>query len=235
MKDNTILSNVSLRENVFLTRVYAWMTAGLFLTALLAWAFAQSEMLMRYVVANPIFLIGVVIAEFASVIFLSSRLERMHTGTAIGCFLLYSALTGITFSSIVVAYAGTDIISKAFVTAAAVFLGASIYGMFTKRQIRRWSQMLFGALFALIIATLMNLIFRSSMLDFGISIFGIVLFVGLTAWDANKIANLNRAYGSSMTSEELTKVSILGALDLYLDFINIFLYLVRIFARSRDN
>lgn len=235
MKDTTILRNVSLRESVFLTRVYAWMAAGLGLTAVLAWAFAQSEAFMKFLVTNPIFFIGIIVAELGAVIFLSARVERMSSATAIGCFLLYSALTGITFSTIVVAYAGTDIISKAFVSAAAVFAGASIYGVFTKREIRRWGNMLFGALFGIIIASLLNIIFKSSLIDFGISIGGVIIFTGLTAWDTNKIVRLNRAYGDSMTTEELTKISIMGALDLYLDFINIFLYLVKLFARSRDN
>ena len=235
MRDNTILRNVYARESVFLARVYAWMTAGLGLTAVLAWAFAQSEALMKYLVTNPIFFFGIIVAELVSVIFLSTRVERMSSGTAIGCFLLYSALTGISFSTIVVAYAGTDIISKAFISAAAVFLGASVYGTFTKREIKRWGSILFGAIFGIIIASLLNFIFKSTLLDFGISIAGVLLFTGLTAWDTNKIVRLNRAYGDSMTTEELTKISIMGALDLYLDFINIFLYLVKLFARSRDN
>lgn len=235
MRDNTFSESISFRENALLTRVYGWMAGGLGLTALIAWAFAQSEVLMRYVVANPIFLIAIIIGEFAAVITLSGRIERLQKGTAIACFLIYSALTGITFSSLVVAYTGTDIISKAFISAAAVFIGSSLYGIFTKKNIRRWSQLLFGALFGMIIAMAMNLFFRSSMLDLGISVAGVVLFTGLAAWDTNKIVSLNRYYGDSLTDDEMTKLSIMGALDLYLDFINIFLYLVKLFARSRDN
>lgn len=235
MKDRTALGNVSLRENVFLTRVYTWMAIGLGLTAVIAWLFAQSEFLMRYIVANPFVLIAIIAVELISVIMLSSRVERLKTGTAIGCFMVYAGLTGVTFSSLVVLYAGTDIISKAFISAAAVFVGASLYGVLSKRDIRRWGQILFGALIGLIIATLMNLLFKSSAIDYAISIGGVVIFTLLTAWDTNKIVAINRSYGPSMTEEELTKISIIGALDLYLDFINIFLYLLRLFARSRDN
>lgn len=235
MKDRTVLGNVSLRENVFLTRVYTWMAIGLGLTAVIAWLFAQSEFLMRYIVANPFVLIAIIAVELISVIMLSSRVERLKTGTAIGCFMVYAGLTGVTFSSLVVLYAGTDIISKAFISAAAVFVGASLYGVLSKRDIRRWGQILFGALIGLIIATLMNLLFKSSAIDYAISIGGVVIFTLLTAWDTNKIVAINRSYGPSMTEEELTKISIIGALDLYLDFINIFLYLLRLFARSRDN
>ncbi|MBO5770766.1 MAG: Bax inhibitor-1/YccA family protein [Spirochaetales bacterium] len=235
MKDNSVLGNISLRENVFLTRVYSWMVVGLGLTGLMAWLFAQSEYLMRFVVSNPITIIGIVVAEFAVVIILGVRIKKLSTGGAIACFLAYSCLTGITFSSLIVVYAGTDIISKAFFSACGVFVGASLYGTFTKRNLRKWTQMLFAGMVGILVALLINLFLRSSALDLAISIFGVLMFTLITAWDTKKIVSINRAYGDSMTEEELTKISIVGALDLYLDFINIFLYLVKLFAKSRDN
>lgn len=232
-KKTIILRDVKVRENLLMKNVYLWMTLGLAITAAVSFGVSQSVTLIRFVLLNPLVTIAVFVAQIVLVIMLSGRVERLSKGAAIGIFLGYSALTGVTLSSIFIAYTGTSILT-AFISAMAVFAGGAIYGAVTKKSLKSWGGFLTMGLFGLIIASLVNLIFPSSMLNLLVSVVGVVLFTGLTAWDSQRIADMNAQFGQDMTSEELTKIGILGALDLYLDFINIFLYLVRIFGRS-DN
>ena len=232
-KKTIVLKDVKLRENALMKNVYLWMTLGLAITAATSFGVSQSVAMIRFFLLNPIVTIAVFIAQIVLVIMLSGRVERLSKGAAIGIFIGYSALTGITLSSIFIAYTGTSILT-AFISALAVFAGGAIYGAVTKKSLKSWGAFLSMGLFGLIIASLVNLIFPSSMLNMLVSVVGVVLFTGLTAWDSQRIADMNALFGQDMTSEELTKIGILGALDLYLDFINIFLYLVRIFGRS-DN
>ena len=232
-KKSIVLRDVKLRENALMKNVYLWMILGLAITAGVSFAVSQSITLMRYILLNPFVTIAVFIAQIVLVMVLSGRVERLSTGAAIALFLGYSALTGVTLSSIFLAYTGTSI-AVAFVSALSVFAGGAIYGAVTKKSLKSWGGFLMMGLFGLIIASLLNMLFASSGLNFLVSIVGVVLFTGLTAWDSQRIADMNAQYGQDMTNEELTKIGILGALDLYLDFINIFLYLVRIFGRS-DN
>ncbi len=228
-----MLHDVKARENVLLRNVYLWMLAGLGVTAAVSYLASNSAAVLRYITLNPVGTIVLVIAELAVVFVLSGRIESLRTGTAIALFLGYSALTGLALSSVFLAYTGTTI-TMAFVAAMLAFAGAAAWGTFTKRDIRGWGQYMFMALFGILAASLLNLLFRSSAFDFLICLVGVALFTGLTAWDARKVAEMNWSYGTQMTSEELTKVGILGALELYLDFLNIFLYLLRLFSRS-DN
>ena len=232
-KKSIVLRDVKLRENALMKNVYLWMILGLAITAGVSFAVSQSITLMRYILLNPFATIAIFIAQIVLVMVLSGRVERLSTGAAIALFLGYSALTGVTLSSIFLAYTGTSI-AVAFVSALSVFAGGAIYGAVTKKSLKSWGGFLMMGLFGLIIASLLNMLFASSGLNFLVSIVGVVLFTGLTAWDSQRIADMNAQYGQDMTNEELTKIGILGALDLYLDFINIFLYLVRIFGRS-DN
>lgn len=232
-KKAIVLRDVRLRENALMKNVYLWMILGLAVTAGISFAVSQSITLMRFVLLNPLVTIGIFIAQIVLVVMLSGRVERLRTGSAIALFLGYSALTGVTLSSIFLAYTGTSI-AIAFVSALSVFAGGAIYGAVTKKSLKSWGGFLTMGLFGLIVASFINLLFASSGLNFLVSIVGVVLFTGLTAWDSQRIADMNAQFGQDMTNEELTKIGILGALDLYLDFINIFLYLVRIFGRS-DN
>ena len=228
-----ILRDVKLRENALMKNVYLWMILGLAVTAGIAFFVSTSEAALRFIFLNPIVTIAIFIAQLVLVMVLSGRVERLSTGAAVGTFLGYSALTGVTLSSIFLAYTGTSI-AIAFVSALSVFAGGAIYGAVTKKSLKSWGGFLTMGLFGLIVASFINLLFASSGLNFLVSIVGVVLFTGLTAWDSQRIADMNAQFGQDMTNEELTKIGILGALDLYLDFINIFLYLVRIFGRS-DN
>ncbi len=232
-KKSIVLRDVKVRENALMKNVYLWMILGLAVTAGVSFAVSQSVTLMRFVLLNPLVTIGVFVAQIILVIMLSGRVERLRTGTAISLFIGYSALTGVTLSSIFLAFTGTSI-AISFVSALSVFAAGAIYGAVTKKNLRSWGGFLTMGLFGLVIASLINMFFASSGLNFLVSIVGVVLFTALTAWDSQRIADMNAQYGQEMTSEELTKIGILGALDLYLDFINIFLYLLRIFGRS-DN
>ncbi len=222
------------RESVFLKRVYLWMSLGLILTAAVALITASIPGVVDFILQRPMTLLVVAILEIAVVMVLAMRIEKMKSSTAIVCFLLYSVLTGITFSILLVAYAGTTVIPKAFFSASSIFIAASIYGAFTKKAINRWTKWLFMGLIGLVIASVVNLLFSWSWLDFGISVFGVVIFTLLVMWDTKKLVAINASYGDMMLKSELTKISIMGALDLYLDFINIFMYLIRIFGRQRD-
>ena len=229
-----VLNNVGRRENVFLTRVYLKMTGALVLTALVAYLVSMSAQLMHYVVLNPISMVILAIAQIGLVIYLSSRVEHMSKSAASLCFAGYAVLTGVTFSTIFTVYVGTGVITKAFVSSAIVFALASVYGTVTKKSIKGWGGWLMMSLVGIIIASLVNLLLRSTMLDLMISAIGVLVFTLLTAWDSQKLCKMNAMYGSSMSEDELSKISVMGALDLYLDFINIFLYFIRIFARSND-
>ena len=235
MNKETMLTNVEVRQNVFLKKVYLWMALGLGVTALTAFLTASSPSILRFIYSNPLVVILCCVLEIAFVFILSGRLERLSVGAAIGLFFGYSIITGVTFSSLLLVYAGTNILTLAFFTAAVVFASAAVYGSVTKRSIKGWGGWLMMGLMALIAVSLINLFLGSSMLEMLISGVGVVLFAFITAWDSQKLMDMNTNCGPYMTSEELSKLSIMGALDLYLDFINIFLYLVRLFSSAKDN
>ena len=209
-----ILKDVKLRENALMKNVYLWMILGLAVTAGIAFFVSTSEAALRFIFLNPIVTIAIFIAQLVLVMVLSGRVERLSTGAAVGTFLGYSALTGVTLSSIFLAYTGTSI-AVAFISALSVFVGGAVYGAVTKKDLRSWGGYLTMGLFGLIIASLLNMLFRSSGLDLIVSFVGVVLFTGLTAWDSQRVSDINREYGPSMTSEELTKLGILGALSLF--------------------
>jgi len=209
------------------------MTAGLGLTALIAFFVASNPSLLRALVGNTMGFLLIVVGQFALVFYLSARLDRMSQASAIGAFLAYSALNGIMLSTIFAVYAGV-VIYKTFFTTALMFGGMSIYAMTTKRDLNRFGSYLVMGLWGLIIASLINMFFRSSGLEYLISFIGVGIFLGLTAWDTQKIIRMNEQYGSNIDEETFTKLSIIGALSLYLDFLNLFLFLLRIFGRSNN-
>ncbi|WP_298504590.1 Bax inhibitor-1/YccA family protein [uncultured Sphaerochaeta sp.] len=232
-RNTSILQNVAARERTILKNVYLWMTAGLGLTALIAFFVASNPPLLRALVGNTMGFLLIVVGQFALVFYLSARLDRMSQASAIGAFLAYSALNGIMLSTIFVVYAGV-VIYKTFFTTALMFGGMSIYAMTTKQDLNRFGSYLVMGLWGLIIASLINMFFRSSGLEYLISFIGVGIFLGLTAWDTQKIIRMNEQYGSGIDEETFTKLSIIGALSLYLDFLNLFLFFLRIFGRS-DN
>lgn len=232
-QNNSILQNVQAREHTILKNVYLWMSAGLALTALIAYAVASSPTLLYALMGNAFGLILIIVGEFALVFYLSSRIDRMSQSSAIGAFLAYSALNGVMLSSIFIVYTGA-VVSKAFIVSALMFASMSIYAMTTDRDLNRIGTYAGMGLWGLIIAMVVNMLFKSPAIDYIISVVGVFIFLGLTAWDTKKIVDMNRQYGTQIDQEIFTKLSIMGALTLYLDFINIFLYVLRIFSRSRE-
>jgi FtsH-binding integral membrane protein len=226
-----MLSKVESRERNILKNVYIWMTAGLTLTGLVAYFVATTPALMSLFLGSAFSLIFIVIAQLVIVGLLSARLERMSSTSAVASFIGYSVLTGITLSVIFYAYRGPDI-SRAFFTTAAAFAGMSLYGMTTKRDLNGLSHYLMMGLWSIIIVSLINFFLKSSGLYYLLSFVGVFIFLGLTAWETQRIKQLNATYASEMDEETYIKISIMGALSLYLSFINIFLYLLRIFGRD---
>ena len=226
-----MLSSVRNRERSILKNVYMWMTAGLALTGVVSYLVATTPSLMRMVLGSGVSFLFIVVAQFAVVIYLMARLDKMTSTSAIASFGAYSILTGITLSVIFYAYSGL-VISRAFFTTAAAFGGMSLYGMTTKRDLDGIGHYLIMGLWGIIIASLINLLLGSANIYFFISIIGVLVFLGLTAWDTQKIRRMNDAYADRMDEETYIKLSIIGALMLYLDFINIFLFLLRIFGRN---
>lgn len=235
MNNETMLTNVEARQNVYLKKVYLWMALGLGVTALTAFLTAASPSIVKFIYSNPFVTILCFVLEIAFVFILSGRLEKLSVGACFGLFFAYSFVTGVTFSSILLVYAGTNVITLSFVTASAVFGVAAIYGSVTKKSIKGWGGWIMMGLISLIVVSLVNIFIGSSRLEMLISGVGVILFAFLTAWDSQKLMDMNRNCGPYMTQDELSKLSIMGALDLYLDFINIFLYLVRLFGSAKDN
>ncbi len=227
-----VLSTPQVRERNLIKNVYLWMTAGLSLTGVVAYIVAASPSIMRFILGNSFVFLFIVIGELALVFYLSSRLKTMEVGNAVAAFIGYSLLNGLLMSTIFWIYTGISI-ATAFLTTAAAFGGMSVYAMTTKRDLRGWGYYLSMGLWGLIIASLINLFLGSPTMYYLVSAAGIILFMGLTAWDTQRIRTVNEQYGDSMTAEEYTKISIIGALNLYLDFINIFLYLLRFLGVGR--
>ncbi|HHU88585.1 MAG: Bax inhibitor-1/YccA family protein [Sphaerochaetaceae bacterium] len=228
-----MLSQVDTRERNILKNVYIWMTGGLTLTGLVAYLVATTPSLLRLFLGSAFSLILIVIAQLVIVTLLSARLDKMSSTAAVASFIGYSALTGITLSVIFYAYSGPDI-SRAFFTTAAAFAGMSLYGMTTKRNLNGISHYLMMGLWSIIIVSLINFFLKSSGIYYLISIVGVFIFLGLTAWETQRIKQLNESYASQMDEDTYIKLSIMGALSLYLSFINIFLYLLRIFGRDNN-
>ncbi len=218
--------------SIFLRQVYQWMTIGLALTAVTSWMVAGSEAARALIFGNSFVLIALIIAQFGLVIGISSAVQRMSAGMASGLFLLYSGLTGVTLSSIFIAYPIGSIVN-AFVTTAGTFFAMSVYGLVTKRDLTSMGSFLTMGLFGLIIAMIVNIFLQSPMMDFVISGLGVLIFTGLTAYDTQKI----KEFGANAPLNDATAVRrgvILGALTLYLDFINLFLMMLRFFGGNRD-
>ncbi len=215
--------------NSFIQSVYNWMAAGLCITALVAFVVASNETLFRMIYPIRFLLF---IGELALVFFLAGRIDKMSASTATGLFLFYSALNGATLSVILLVYTMTSIASTFFICSA-TFLVCSIYGMLTKRDLTSLGGFMFMGLIGIIIASLVNLFVQSSAMGMIISYLGVFIFIGLTAYDTQKIKMMAHSQPDGLDAGVVRKGAILGALELYLDFINMFLFLLHIFG-SRD-
>jgi uncharacterized protein len=211
-------------EATFLAKVYRWMAGGLALTGLFAYAVVSSPGLQNVILRNPIVFFGLVIGELVMVVAFSRVVQRASFGTAAAMFLAYCALSGLTFSVIFLAYTSESIASTFFITGG-TFAAMSAYGTLTKKDLTGWGQFLMMGLIGVLIAMVVNIFLHSDALGFVLSCAGVVVFTGLTAYDAQRIK------GYAHAGDE--RLALHGALQLYLDFVNLFLMLLRLFGRRR--
>lgn len=216
---------------VLMRKVYLWMTLALMITGITAAGVANSPNILALIYSSQVVMWGIIIAEFGLVIYISARLEKLSLSTATTLFALYSILNGVMLSSIFLLYS-TAIISKVFFITAGTFGVTALYGYATKKGLSSLGNILFMALIGLVIATIVNVFMKSAMFDLILSYIGVIIFVGLTAWDSQKIKHMMMVQQDA--DESAQKLALIGALSLYLDFINLFLYLLRIFGRSND-
>lgn len=214
----------------FLFRVYNWMAMGLAITGLTAFAVSSSETLVQLIFGNPILFWGLFIVEFLMVLGLSAAINKIPSIVAIGLFFLYAFVNGITLSFIFLAYTSASVYST-FLICAMMFGSVSVLGYITKMDLSKMGSFLFMALIGLVIASVVNIFLANSTLYWIISYAGVLIFVGLTAYDTQKIKQM--AYNIDANSETGKKGAIIGALTLYLDFINMFLFLLRILGNRR--
>jgi FtsH-binding integral membrane protein len=216
---------VIVKQNTLIRQVYAWMGAGLAITAVMALITISSPIMLKAVLGNRLIFYGLMIGELALVFTLSGAINRLSATTATLIFIAYSALNGVTLSVLALVYTANSIAST-FVITAGMFGAMSIYGYMTKRDLTSWGSFLFMGLIGVVIASVVNIFVASSAVSWVISGIGVIVFTGLTAYDTWKIKEM-AAQGT-----EGRKPAILGALTLYLDFINLFLMLLR-FTGSR--
>jgi FtsH-binding integral membrane protein len=219
--------------NDYVRSVYNWMCIGLALTGFVAFYVSTNETILRLVFGNRFVFFGLILAELAMVFAIAGMVNRMSATMATALFVIYSTLNGVVLSSIFLAYTRASIFSTFFICAA-TFLACSIYGWITKRDLTSLGGFLFMGLIGIIIASVVNWFIRSSAMTMVISYIGVFVFVGLTAYDTQKIKNMALAQPAGLDGAVIRKGAILGALSLYLDFINLFLMLLRIFGQSRD-
>jgi len=213
-------------SSAFLRKVYAYMAGGLFATAVTATAVASSATAVQLIVQTPALLIGLIVAEFAMVIALSAFVNRMSAAVAGALFFVYAILNGVTLSFLFMSYTASSIASTFFVTAG-TFGAISAYGYATKRDLSGLGSFAIMGLFGLIIASVVNIFLKSPMIYWLTTFMGVIVFTGLTAYDTQKLKRFAASAGDP------SRVAVQGALMLYLDFINLFLYLLRLLGRRR--
>ncbi|WP_027481859.1 Bax inhibitor-1/YccA family protein [Deinococcus pimensis] len=226
----TVVSKSSSVIRPFFNRAYSWMGAGLALTAIIAYLTSRNEALLASVTQNWLLL---VIAQFGIVLGLSFLINRISANVASVLFMVYSALTGLTFSTLFLRYSATDITS-AFVVSAGMFGAMSLYGYATKADLSRFRSVLFMGLIGLVLAMIVNLFVGGTVFTLIVSVVGVLLFSALTAYDTQKLKEMALS-GVDAGSESGEKLAVFGALTLYLDFINLFLFVLRLFGIGRSN
>lgn len=215
--------------SALMRKVYTWMSLALLITGVTAYGVASSPTLLMTLMTSRGLLFGLIIAELALVFIITGALQRLSLTTATLLFIVYSVLNGAMLSSVFVVYTMTSI-AKVFFITAGTFGAMAFYGYTTKKDLTSLGKILFMALIGLIIATVVNMFLKSSGFDYILSYAGVAIFVGLTAWDSQKIKQMLQTQYDM--SEGAQKLALIGALTLYLDFINLFLYLLRIFGGS---
>lgn len=214
-----------------LKNVYSWMSFALVISGLTAMIVASNPAILSVVFANNISVLLMFLAQFGLIWFISSRINSISSLTATILFIIYSILTGITLSSVFLVFTQESITSVFFISAG-TFAAVSLYGYTTKKDLSSWRSFLFMGLIGIIIASIVNWFMNSEMLYWIISYAGVLIFVGLTAYDTQKIKQMAYLYGNQ-GRETTQKIALIGAITLYLDFINLFLYLLRIFGKRK--
>ncbi|NDV68423.1 Bax inhibitor-1/YccA family protein [Dysgonomonas sp. 25] len=211
--------------------VYTWMALALLITAAASWVVASTPALVELIIGQRFVFWGLLLGELALVWYLSSRINKLSFQTASLFFVIYSVMNGLTLSIIFLIYTHASIVTTFLITAG-MFGAMALIGTFTKKDLSSWGSILLMALIGLIIASVVNLFLGSSILYWAVTFIGIIIFVGLTIYDANKIKRALQAHGHEV-NDSTQKIALMGALSLYLDFINLFLLLLRIFGGRR--
>ena len=219
-------TDIIVKQNTLIRKVYAWMGAGLAITAFMALVTLSSPAILNAVLGNKLIFYGLIVGELALVFTLSGAINRLSAATATLIFIVYAALNGITLSVVFMAYTANSITST-FVITAGMFGAMSIYGSMTKRDLTSWGSFLFMGLIGIFIASVVNIFVGSSAVSWVVSGIGVIVFTGLTAYDTWKIKEM------AAQGIEGRKPAIIGALTLYLDFINLFLMLLRFTGNRR--
>jgi FtsH-binding integral membrane protein len=214
----------------FLRGVYGWMCGGLAITAATAWLVAGSPAIVKAIITNQFLFWGLALAQLGIVFTLSSRVDRMAGSTASALFIIYSALTGVTLSFVLLLYTGQSV-ATTFVVAGGMFGALALYGTVTRRNLSGFGQFLFMGVIGLLLASVVGMFWHNDGLQFMISLVGVLVFAGLTVYDAQRLKDMALVTNIGSTSAS----TIVGALALYLDFINLFLFLLRFMGNRRDD
>jgi uncharacterized protein len=217
------------RVGAFLRAVYGWMCVGLAITALTASFIASSPTLVESIATNRLAFWGLVIAQLGIVFVLSARVDRLAPSTASLLFIVYSALTGVTISFVLLAFTGESV-ATTFMVTAGMFGALALYGTFTRRSLAGLGQFLFMGLIGVVLASIVGMFWHNDGLQFVISFIGVIVFTGLAAYDAQRLKSMALALPAGQTGS----YAVVGALSLYLDFINLFLFLLRFLGNRRD-
>lgn len=226
-------SAVLVKTNSFIRSVYNWMAIALALTGVTAYYVSHNETMLQLVYGTPGLIMILIFAELGFVFFLSARVQKIQATTATALFTIYSILNGITLSYIFLVYTATSIFST-FIICAVTFLACSIFGMITKKDLTSLGGFMFMGLIGIIIASVVNLFIQSSAMQMIISYVGVMVFLGLTAYDTQKLKNMAYTLPDNASGAMIRKGALMGALALYLDFINLFIMLLHIFGGSKD-
>ncbi len=221
---------IAAEQQRFMVRVYNWMGAGLALTGGMAWFTSTNETILHLLKTQPILFIVLLLIELGLVFYLAARVMSMSASQASGVFFLYASLNGVTLAPLFLLYT-TASLASTFLVTAGMFGAMSFYGYTTKKDLTSWGSFLFMGLIGIILASIVNIFMQSSAIYWVVTYAGILIFVGLTAYDTQKIKQMN-ILGNEGTDED-TKEAIRGALSLYLDFINLFLMLLRVMGTRR--
>jgi len=218
----------AIRISAFLQKVYGWMFVGLAITALVAYAVAGSPAIVQTLAGNRLLFWAVLLAPLGFVWYLGARVGSLAPSTAATLFAVYAGLNGVTFAFVLLAYTGASIAST-FLTTSAMFGALALYGTITKRNLSGLGQFAFMGLIGVVIASIIGIFWQNDMFQFVLSVCGVVVFTALTMWDAQKL----KAMALALPDGQTGSYAVVGALSLYLDFINLFLFLLRLFGRRR--